>query len=184
MRAPRVSQGTTTLAASASVFEKKILERPRRRAGVIIGVAVVVLATAGAIVAVRPEWLKKTPPPVSAPEAAAPPAPVSPPPVAPPAMVEVTITSRPADALVVRERDGAVLGRTPFKEAWRKASGVERLRLELDGHRPERVTVPLDRGVEVTIDLKKDLEPAPHARPKHKPAKPAPKNAAKEPVPI
>jgi hypothetical protein len=92
-------------------------------------------------------------------------------------------------------RDGAVLGHTPFHESWRPSTGVEKLRLERDGYRSEPVEVPLERGLHVTLTLKKERAAA---RPRHKPAPPPSKwendkpaspqkwddSRKKEPVPI
>jgi hypothetical protein len=105
------------------------------------------------------------------------------------------IDSQPSGALLVRERDGAVLGPTPFHESWRPSRGLEKLRLEHDGFRPETVQVPLDRGFNGTIALKKDQPARPHHKPAHTPSKwenaPRPASpekwddpAKKEPVPI
>jgi tRNA A-37 threonylcarbamoyl transferase component Bud32 len=197
MPAPRISgsQPTTTLAGSATAFEKKISElRPRRRVGLVIG-GTAALVAAGAIVVLRPALTHR-----SMPAAPALPTPVTPA-AAPPRLIEVVIASDPTDAVVVRERDGAVLGRTPFKETWRQASGVEKLHLERDGYRFERLEVPLDRGLSVTVTLKKEQPaaakkertPPRHKKPASAPSKweAPPKPAAppkwdnpKEPVPI
>jgi serine/threonine-protein kinase len=83
--------------------------------------------------------------------------------------VTAAIVSEPAGARVVRERDGAVIGMTPFRETWPSGDGVTRLRLELDGYRSEMVAVPLDRGVDLSFALRKVSAPAePH---KHKDSK-------------
>ena len=84
---------------------------------------------------------------------------------------------------------------TPFRETWPTGGGVMKLRLELDGYRPESVAVPLDRGVDLSFTMQKV---ATADAPKHKDAKhthapaaktprpsPAPRPAAKsEPVPL
>ena len=59
----------------------------------------------------------------------------------PPADKTVTaaIVSAPPGARVVREKDGAVIGMTPFRETWPGGEGVTKLRLELDGYRTEAV---------------------------------------------
>lgn len=69
--------------------------------------------------------------------------------------VTAAIVSNPAGARVVREKDGAVIGMTPFHETWPSGDGVKKLRLELDGYRPESVAVPLDRGVDLSFVLRK-----------------------------
>jgi hypothetical protein len=66
----------------------------------------------------------------------------------------------PEGARVVREKDGAVIGMTPFRETWPSGDGVTRLRLELDGYRTETVAVPLDRGVDLSFALRKVAVPA------------------------
>jgi hypothetical protein len=67
-----------------------------------------------------------------------------------------------------------VLGRTPFKEAWRQAKGFEKVRLEHDGYRVETVQVPLDRGLGVTVTLKREHEPAAKKEREHPHRKAAP----------
>ena len=81
------------------------------------------------------------------------------------------IVSDPPGARVVREKDGAVIGMTPFRETWPSGDGVTKLRLELDGYRTETVVVPLDRGVDLSFALRKVAPPEPH---KHKETKQAP----------
>ncbi len=87
-------------------------------------------------------------------------------PVAPeqPPAISVKISSTPAGARLVREKDGANIGVTPFDEAWPQGQGVEKLELELEGYLPEPFAVPLDRGVELSFPLTK----VPSAAPKHK----------------
>src|SRR5205823_2654982 len=67
--------------------------------------------------------------------------------------VLVAIDSTPTGARLVRVRDGAVLGNTPFKESWAAGDGTERLRLEKDGYRPETLVVPMDHGLTFTVEL-------------------------------
>jgi serine/threonine protein kinase len=179
----------TTFAGSATAFEQKISERrPRRRMGlVIVGTAALVAA---GFWAWRNDHLGPMAPhpPAPGPAEAVPPtvAPVEPArqPAAAPKTIAVSIQSAPSGALVVRERDGAVLGRTPFQEAWPVGSGAERLRLELDGHRPESVVIPLGQGLSTRVPLKKEHKPKPPAHPPSKatPANPPPR--VREPVPI
>jgi serine/threonine-protein kinase len=76
--------------------------------------------------------------------------------------VTAAIVSTPPGARVVREKDGAVIGMTPFHETWPGGDGVQQLRLELDGYRPEAVIVPLDRGVDLTFALRKVPPPETH----------------------
>jgi hypothetical protein len=102
----------------------------------------------------------------------------------------------------VREKDGAVIGMTPFRETWPSGDGVRKLRLELDGYRTEAVAVPLDRGVDLSFALRKvaQAEPRKHKDTTHGPASkvphapaapaaapkpaPTPKPAKSEPVPL
>jgi serine/threonine-protein kinase len=180
----------TTLASSAGVAAS-LLEPPppRRRMGaVILGTAA--LAAGGVLVwnldpfhvATQRLELPPPPPPPPAEQPAEQPHPTP----QPPTTIDVHIESAPAAARVVRERDGAVLGQTPFREAWPVGTGVERLRLELDGHRPESVVVPLAQGLETRVPLVKEPEPAPHKPKVHPPPKATTPKPAKprEPVPI
>ena len=79
--------------------------------------------------------------------------------------ISIGITSDPPGARVMRALDGAKLGMTPFKESWPLGTGVEELRLELPGYRPEPVVVPLDQGVERAFALQKVRSPAAYNRP-------------------
>jgi eukaryotic-like serine/threonine-protein kinase len=130
-----------------------------------------------------------------APAVAAVPAVAAPPAVPAKAAPKVTaaIVSAPPGARVVREKDGAVIGMTPFRETWPSGDGVTKLRLELDGYRSETVAVPLDRGVDLSFALRKIAAPAEshkHKEPKRPPpaAKPPagkpPAPARLEPVPL
>ena len=103
--------------------------------------------------------------------------------------------SEPSGARVVREKDGAVIGMTPFRETWPSGGGVLKLRLELDGYRAESVAVPLDRGVDLSFTMHKvatadvpqhkDAKHTPAHTPGAKTSRPAPKPSAKsEPVPL
>jgi serine/threonine-protein kinase len=100
------------------------------------------------------------PPPAPTAVAAAAPA-ASPPPATPDAAAEplpkvpVSIGSQPPGARVVRERDGADVGVTPFRELWTVGPGVEKVLLKLDGYKPEQIIVPLDRGVVIDLPLTK-----------------------------
>jgi len=95
-----------------------------------------------------------------------------------PAKVTAAIVSDPPGARVVREKDGAVIGMTPFRETWPSGDGVRKLRLELDGYRSESVAVPLDRGVDLSFSMHKvaQAEPRKHRdkETKHPPATHAP----------
>ena len=78
-----------------------------------------------------------------------------------PATVTAALVSEPSGARVVREKDGAVIGMTPFRETWPSGGGVLKLRLELDGYRTESVAVPLDRGVDLAFTMHKVASGAP-----------------------
>jgi serine/threonine protein kinase len=95
-------------------------------------------------------------------ERAAPPTPAAP---AAPQTISIAISSTPAGALVVRERDGAVLGRTPLALSWPRSVGVESLRLDREGYRSETLLVALNRDGQSTIELHPiALSPPPTAR--------------------
>jgi serine/threonine-protein kinase len=155
----------------------------RRKAPAIVLGA---LALAGvALWLTRGSWMPRPGDAVTVTPAATAPATVAPPPaVAPPADRSVTaaIVSDPPGARVVREKDGAVIGMTPFRESWPSGDGVTKLRLELDGYRAETVAVPLDRGVDLSFALRKvaQAEPHKHQETKHSPSGHAP--AAKVPA--
>jgi eukaryotic-like serine/threonine-protein kinase len=174
--------------------------RGRRVSAVVLGLAVI----GGGAWLTRGSWMPGPANTVTAAPAAREPETVVPA-VAAPAQktVKAAIASNPPGARVVREKDGAVIGMTPFHETWPSGGGVQQLRLELDGFRPEALTVPLDRGVDLSFTLRKIAQPEPH---KHKdkdrnakhlpgqspagkvpgaPSGPAPKPAPKsEPVPL
>ena len=90
-----------------------------------------------------------------------------------PATVTAAIVSEPSGARVVREKDGAVIGMTPFRETWPSGGGVLKLRLELDGYRTE-----ISRGAArsgrrpVVRDAqgRRTAEPPKHKDAKHTPA--------------
>jgi tRNA A-37 threonylcarbamoyl transferase component Bud32 len=145
----------TTFSQAARAVEVTI---PMRRPGRWPFVVVAVLLMATVLV-------RRWPRPRAAPASAVASAPGAPPPVpapvvaprapAPPETAVVSITSVPPGARLVRERDDADIGATPFRESWRVAPGIERVRLELEGYRAETFAVPLDRGVDLTFTLKK-----------------------------
>ncbi|HEY2729307.1 MAG TPA: serine/threonine-protein kinase [Polyangia bacterium] len=125
--------------------------------------------------------LPAAPAPPSAP--AAPAAPAPPPVPAPPAPAKaaVAISSEPPGARVVRASDGADIGVTPFRESWPVGAGVENLRIELPGYRPEPFVVPLDRGVDLHFVLDKLPAPPSEKRRARRHATPA---TATPPVPV
>jgi serine/threonine-protein kinase len=111
------------------------------------------------------------------------PTPSAPPP-RPAAKVTAAIVSTPPGARVVREKDGAVIGTTPFRETWPGGEGITKLRLELDGYHAESVAVPLDRGVDLSFAMRKAAAAAVEPANKRKDARHAPARppAAKAPA--
>jgi serine/threonine-protein kinase len=190
---------TTFTQAALAVDQTEV--KPRSRRGLVVSAVLVVGVAVGGVQL----WHRRTASvasdvPPAQPPIAAPAPPVAPTPAEKP-VVTAAIGSQPAGARVVRERDGAVIGTTPFRERWPSGDGVQKLRLELDGYRPEAVIVPLDRGVDLTFTLRKLAEAEPHrshSGKRHAPtpepakaatAKPAAKPATKspskaEPVPL
>jgi len=167
---------TFTHAAGATVTAEVTRSRRARKWS---AVALAVALGGGGLWMARGSWMPRpadtvtVAPATSAPASATAAEPPSPLPAAakPPASVKAAIVSDPPGARVVREKDGAVIGMTPFRETWPSGDGVQKLRLELDGYRSETVVVPLDRGVDLSFALRKAAQPEPH---KHKDAKHAP----------
>jgi len=169
---------TFTQAAQASALGTDVVPRSsgRRTPAIVMGV----LAIGGvALWATRGSWMPRPSETVTVAPTTTVPAkadPATPPPPAPtkvPPSVTAAIVSDPPGARVVRE-DGAVIGMTPFRESWPGGDGVRKLRLELDGYRPEPVVVPLDRGVDLSFALRKVAQAEPHKpKDKHRDAKPA-----------
>jgi serine/threonine protein kinase len=156
----------TTFAEAASEVHDGPTLRRRPRWALAGGVAAAAgLAAALAIGFDREPPLAPTPaalepPPIMAP---APAAIIAPP---KPRLIDVDIVTTPAGARVVREKDGAELAVTPARLSWPEGEGIELLRLERDGYRPEKVVVPLDRGVKLELALERLVVPRPaHATP-------------------
>jgi serine/threonine-protein kinase len=179
----------TTFSTAASMIDGP---PPKGRRWGVPAFVVGLLAAGGIAIVARMTSGQKAAP-VAAPSAAVQPS--SPPPRAPepPASIAVSITSTPSGARLVRESDGANLGVTPFKETWPKGAGTEKMRLELDGFRPEPFAVPLERGVELTFPLTKLVEPAPQPNPRapkphvpkpHGPSAAPKRDGKSEPVPL
>ena len=188
---------TFTQAAHARDLGTDVVSRSRGRKAPIIVLAAA--AIAGVVVwQTRGSWMSRSADTVTvAPVAPATPAPAAEPPPAnaAPATVTAALVSEPSGARVVREKDGAVIGMTPFRETWPSAGGVLKLRLELDGYRTESVAVPLNRGVDLSFTMHKvatadvpqhkDAKHTPAHTPAAKTPRPAPKPSAKsEPVPL
>jgi len=166
--APRVASGTapaavqTTFSAAMGTIEPSTQKtRPSAWRWVaalgglaLAGVAASVMLGSGA----APSRGRTAPKASAAAEAPPPPTPPA------PAKAAVAISSEPPGARVVRARDGADIGVTPFRESWPVGVGVENLRIELPGYRPEPFVVPLDRGVDLHFVL--DKVPAPPAEKK------------------
>jgi serine/threonine-protein kinase len=192
---PAPPANPTTFTQAAHATDVVTRSHGKRTSAIVLGV----LAIGGiALWLTRGSWLPgradtvavapataALPNPVPAPAAAAAPAPApaaAPAPAHTPAKVTAAIVSDPPGARVVRDKDGAVIGMTPFRESWPSGDGVRELRLELDGYRPESVAVPLDRGVDLSFTLRKlpQAEPHRHKEAKHAPAARPP--AAKAPA--
>jgi tRNA A-37 threonylcarbamoyl transferase component Bud32 len=193
---------TFTQAAHARDLGTDVVSRSRGRKAPVIVLAA--LAIAGAVVwQTRGSWRNHAVDPATVGPGAGVPAnptmpPAEPPPAnAAPATVTAALVSEPSGARVVREKDGAVIGMTPFRETWPSGGGVLKLRLELGGYRTESVAVPLDRGVDLAFTMQKvaTADAPKHRETKHSPAhapaakatrpSPAQRPAAKsEPVPL
>jgi serine/threonine-protein kinase len=166
-------------AVPASAVERA--SRPAARRAVY-GLAALVLVGGASTYA----WLGRTPvpsPPAPAPApAAAPAAPAAPalprPPAlavgdagaaaavagadaAEPAQVTLRVGSEPEGAGVFRFVDGALLGRTPYTHRADRSSAAAVFVLKLEGHREERLEIPLSADAERMVKL----EPARNAAP-------------------
>jgi len=165
---------TTFTQAGTGALATDVTPRSRRKApAIVLGV----VAIGAVALLTRGSWMPRSSDTVTvAPAATAPAAPTAAP--AAPAKVTAAIVSDPPGARVVREKDGAVIGMTPFRETWPSGDGVRKLRLELDGYRSESVAVPLDRGVDLSFSMHKvaQAEPRKHRdkETKHPPATHAP----------
>jgi serine/threonine-protein kinase len=174
--APPAPGTQTTFSATASALETDAA--PPRLSRWPIFALLGVVAAGGAAFALRraggPSGAELAPSPAAVVPAASAPSPPPSPSTAPPtaAKIGVSIASEPAGARVVRERDGADIGVTPFKETWPAATGVEKVRLELDGYRPQTLVVPLDRGVALELALTRaEREPPQQKTPAKAPKK-------------
>jgi hypothetical protein len=65
------------------------------------------------------------------------------------------ITTRPAGARVIRESDGADLGRTPLVLDVPAGDGQAALSLRRDGYRASRTILPRDRNANASIELQR-----------------------------
>jgi eukaryotic-like serine/threonine-protein kinase len=168
---------TFTHAAGATVTAGVTPSRPRKWPAIVLGA----VALGGVTMwLTRGSWMSR--PAETA--AVAPVAPmaavISPPPPVAAAKVTAAIASNPPGARVIRDKDGAVIGTTPFRETWPGGEGVTKLRLELEGYRSEAVAVPLDRGVDLSFALRKEAQP-PEPR-RHKDAKEPKRAPARAPA--
>jgi hypothetical protein len=192
-RPPTAAPVKTTFSDAASMIDEPAPTQARARSPmrlVTLAVAVAVAVTAAAAIfftrghAGPPTLAPEAPPAASAAPSA--PLPAKAPTPAPPVeaarperLVSVGVTSDPAGARLVRVRDGADIGVTPFHDSRRADDGTEQLRLELNGYRPEPVVMPHDRDVALSFTLTK-LPSATHHRtsthagaPHGSPARPA-----------
>jgi serine/threonine-protein kinase len=187
---------TTFTQAGAGAIATDVMgkSRGRKASAIMLGA----LAVGGvALFLTRGSWSPRPADTVTV-KPATPVRPIAPTTTAPPAApakaaakVTAAIVSDPPGARVVREKDGAVIGMTPFRETWPSGDGVTKLRLELDGYRNENVAVPLDRGVDLSFALRKVAAPAEshkHKDPKRPPAATKPPTTKPpvrlEPVPL
>jgi serine/threonine protein kinase len=155
----------TTLSASASIIEHELTTARGRRRGRLVVLALAAAAAGGYVVFSRAHHEPEpAAPPVVAQPAAPAAVPVAPPAAKPISTIVVKLSSDPAGARVVRERDGAFIGITPLKETWPSSAGSEKLQLEKEGYRSESVIVPLDLGVELALPLKPLPAPPTHRR--------------------
>jgi serine/threonine-protein kinase len=183
------SVAQSTFSATASALE---MDGPRARPARWPLVALLgAVAVGGAAFALRSTGHSSAEhaPSQAAPTASPAPAPPAVAPAPPPApKIAVSIASQPAGARVVRERDGADIGVTPFEESWPAGTGVEKIHLELEGYQPESLVVPLDRGVALKFALTKvarETEKKPKAPKPHAPRRAAPApSGPSEPVPL
>jgi hypothetical protein len=109
--------------------------------------------------AARPEPIAvAAAPPPAAPEPAPAPAPVAAPaptPVELPATVQLAITSVPPGADVYRAVDGIKVGTTPLTHTLPRTPGSAVFIVQLDGHREQRVEIPVDHDGSVELTLVK-----------------------------
>jgi serine/threonine-protein kinase len=136
---------TTFTQAGTGALATDVTPRSRRKApAIVLGV----VAIGAVALLTRGSWMPRSSDTVTVAPAATAPAKPTPAPAAPtaapaaPAKVTAAIVSDPPGARVVREKDGAVIGMTPFRETWPSGDGVRKLRLELDGYRTEAVAAP------------------------------------------
>jgi serine/threonine-protein kinase len=158
--APERAGPQTTTFSTGSGERIETPSRARRPA-----LAALLLVAAGAVTA-GVLW-RKAPPPVvtvtaDAAVVVAAPAPPPPPPVR---KVHLGIASEPAGARVVDVADGQVRGRTPLDIEVPAADSALEVRLEKQGYKPARLSLPRATDRSVTVEL--TAMPRPH----HHPAK-------------
>jgi hypothetical protein len=126
--------------------------------------------------------MEVSPPPVTVPRPAPTPAALpdaaAPLPVA--ESVSVHIVTQPADALVTREADGVVLGRTPLELHLPRGTGHLAVAIEKDGFRTTRAEVALEEDGRADVEL----VPTAPAKPAHRHGKGARAGATTPPAPI
>jgi serine/threonine-protein kinase len=166
--------GPATLASAVGEVGRARTVRsryPRWLARAAIGTTLAGAIAAGIAMSTRERPIER--PSAVQPPVAPRPAVVAEPPAAPVAepagAITIEIGTEPPGTRVVRERDGATIGVTPLRLSWPQGSGEEALALERDGYRPERLVVPLDRGVTARLHLEPAAKrPARHARAKQR----------------
>jgi serine/threonine-protein kinase len=182
--AARSSGALSTFRSAASAIEEApVTERVHRGVRwpwVVAGVAAAVVAGGAwllrtramtqaadpraALTAVPP--VREIPRPAVLPPDASPPPPAA---VAHAPMVTLTIKSVPPGARVFDARTNELLGLTPLRRPFARATDEAQLSLRKDGFRPRRLSVPLDQDREVSLTL--DARPA--AAPQPQPEQPS-----------
>ncbi len=82
-----------------------------------------------------------------------------------PELVLLSVRSEPSGALVIRPRDGVVLGRTPFRDASAAHPDRVALLLRLPHHRDKRIELPGRKSSDVLVRLESESLPRVPVRP-------------------
>lgn len=119
------------------------VDPPRRRVGMIAGIAAVTALAVGLLV-----WKLSATPEPSPPAAA-----VAPPPPLASTKIEIEFESTPAGAEVIRVGESLPLGRTPFTVAFERADRIEVFEIRLAGRDTATERVRLDRASRISVAL-------------------------------
>jgi len=141
----------STLGLSAG--QTPVPPRPRRAVAVAVG-SIVGVALVGVLLLITLNKPKPLPPPlvpVERPRSVV----ERPPPEPPKKTIHWALTTQPAGAMVIRQRDGQVLGVTPLSVENPAGSGSEKVRIMLPGYADEIVILDLDADSEQKIDLRR-----------------------------